>query len=273
VTGVLGRGTDPKQPTTEQGTPNVVAQSNFSQNYQPITASFPAAAFGQYSVRGGDTLQSIAQAVYGDSAMWYVVAEANGLTDDRDLRGGQNQTVPSRPFGTHNTSSTFKPYNPAEIIGSTSPNLPAPVPKKDKCGIVKLILVVVVAAVVTAYTGGLAAAALGPLLGAAVGAAAGSIASQLVGMALKTNDGFSWKEVGMAALTGIATAGVGAAMGGAAKWASELNGLGKVLAQTAVEGTKAALNSAASQGLRILLTKDDHWSWREVASAAARPPV
>jgi len=46
-------------------------------------------------VQAGDTLQGIAQSAYGDSALWYLVAEANGLSSDADLRVGQTLTIPN----------------------------------------------------------------------------------------------------------------------------------------------------------------------------------
>jgi hypothetical protein len=40
-------------------------------------------------VRGGDTLKSVAQALWGDSAMWYLIAEANGLSGTQTLSASQ----------------------------------------------------------------------------------------------------------------------------------------------------------------------------------------
>jgi len=38
-----------------------------------------------YVVQAGDTLEGIAQAVYGDASLWYVIADANGLEFDSNL--------------------------------------------------------------------------------------------------------------------------------------------------------------------------------------------
>jgi hypothetical protein len=47
-----------------------------------------------YVVRRGDTLPGIAHAVYRDSALWRVLAEANGIVDPRTLRPGTVLSVP-----------------------------------------------------------------------------------------------------------------------------------------------------------------------------------
>jgi len=47
-----------------------------------------------YVVRRGDTLSSIAAAVYQDAGLWRAIAQANGTQDPRVLLPGQNLTVP-----------------------------------------------------------------------------------------------------------------------------------------------------------------------------------
>lgn len=44
--------------------------------------------------RRGDTLSSIAAAVYADPRLWREIARANGITDPRQLRPGTTLTVP-----------------------------------------------------------------------------------------------------------------------------------------------------------------------------------
>jgi hypothetical protein len=48
----------------------------------------------RYVVRTGETLSSIAAAVYRDPALWRKVADANGITDPRTLTPGTVLTVP-----------------------------------------------------------------------------------------------------------------------------------------------------------------------------------
>lgn len=118
---VLGRhGTylNPDKPADSSGNPNFVTTANFNFGYTKISGSYPAANPGTRTVGAGETLQSIAKSAYGDSSLWYLIADANGLSGDRDLRVGQTLTVPSRVTGAKNSASSFKPYNPGEVVGN-----------------------------------------------------------------------------------------------------------------------------------------------------------
>ena len=77
-------------------------------------------------MRAAGSLQTIAQAAYGDSQLWYLIADANGLSGNSDLRVGQTVSIPTKVGSIHNTSGTYKPYDPSEITGSTTPTLPVP---------------------------------------------------------------------------------------------------------------------------------------------------
>jgi hypothetical protein len=48
----------------------------------------------QYTVRPGDTLMGIASELYGDSALWRRIAEANHLENPRGLTPGQRLSIP-----------------------------------------------------------------------------------------------------------------------------------------------------------------------------------
>ena len=107
-------------------------------------------------MQAGDTLQGIARHAYGDSRLWYLIAEANGLASDRDLRGGVTVTIPNRVTGSHNDYRTFKPYDPGRLLGDTQPTMPAPQAHgggghHGGCGGVGKILVAVVAIVAVVY--------------------------------------------------------------------------------------------------------------------------
>jgi hypothetical protein len=148
---------------------------------------------------------------YGDSRLWYVVAEANGLTGNQDLKAGQVLRIPATESSA-NAADTFKPYDPSKVVGDTSPFLPAPAAHGGGCGGVGQIIMIVVAVVVTIYTAGALSGATGgfistmeaggaALAGGSVGTSAfaaavgnvgvaatagavGSIASQAVGIAI-----------------------------------------------------------------------------------------
>ena len=283
VMGTYGVGTDAITPTNSDGNPNYTTQGNFDLGYQPVTNSYPAAATGQYPVKSGDTLQSIAQAAYGDSQLWYQIAQANGLSGNSDLRVGQIINIPTRVGGTHNTANTFAPYDPSKVEGSTSPNLPAPAGDGgDDCGalgIIITIIVVVVTVIAQQYealpaevgsetaAGGAAEVGAGGVADAGAAAEASSsslgslalqgavrsIAFQALGNLTGVQHGFDWKSVALSAVS----AGVGAGV--------------STVAGNAVVG--AALTSVVTQGIGVATGLQHSFSWQGVAAAAAGAAV
>ncbi|MGM9485073.1 hypothetical protein ACS5PN_28040 [Roseateles sp. NT4] len=102
-----------------------VRTADFDQNYEPINDSYPGSAASSYTVRrDGETLRSIAQALWGDSSMWYLIAEANGLLTDSALKAGRVLLIPNKVSNIHNNSTTWRPYSAGEAIGRTDPNMP-----------------------------------------------------------------------------------------------------------------------------------------------------
>jgi YD repeat-containing protein len=272
-----------------------VTSSDFDQNFQPINANYPPATPSSYVVRNGDTLRSIARNVWGDASLWYILADANGMTGDAQLTAGTRLTVPNVVTNIHNNAETYRPYDAALALGDTSPTLPdapppPPPPPRDKgCGGLGMLVMIVVAVVVTVITAGAAAAALGPALGSfgaavvggAIGGAVGSIASQAVGIAMGMQSGFDWK--------GVATAALGGAIGGALFGVSGFDGVpvngyqgalgaskslgafagafGKA-APYVEAGIKSAAASIVTQGVSKAVGLQDKFSWRGVAAAA-----
>jgi hypothetical protein len=245
------------------------------------------------AVNDGDTLKSIAQRVYGNSSLWYVLADANALKDDSQLFTGQMLKTPQVKTN-KNDSATFKPYNPAEVIGPTEPGTPyIAKPTAPQCNAVAMILMVVIAIVVTVFTAGAAAAALAPAFGgvvaagtttmalgaaaltgglgagfaglgmaaAAIGAFVGSVASQVVGKAMGVVDHFSLRQAVGAGIAGGLSAGIGSAMGGST--ISEMI-KGSQYGRVAVSAAAGSLASYA--GNRIAGVADTHFSWKAVAA-------
>nr|WP_282581100.1 LysM peptidoglycan-binding domain-containing protein [Ralstonia insidiosa] len=315
VYGTYGIGVDPTKPTNDNGDPNYTDLTNFNLGYQPITNAYPGAATGQYTIRAGDTLRTIAQSAYGDSELWYQIADANDIRSDSDLRVGQTLMIPNRVASAHNTSSSFKPYDPSKVVGDTTPNLP--VPQQDDgggCGPIGQIVMIVVAVVATIYTAGAAAGALGAAEGGAAAAgaagaagagaagagstfalgasvlsgtatgltgletvavaaaagAAGSVASQAVGNLIGAEHGFSWDQVAMGALGAGVTAGVGSAAVASGTW---LAAQGSNTAGIVAGVGRAAIGSVVTQGLAVAVGLQDHFSWMQVATAAASSAV
>ncbi|WP_339527256.1 LysM peptidoglycan-binding domain-containing protein, partial [Pseudomonas sp. EA_35y_Pfl2_R111] len=205
----------------------------------PISALYPARTPGNYVVTQGDTLESIAQALWGDSRMWYLIADANGLAPSAVLTPGDNLKIPNVVSSNHNDATTFKPYNPDDVIGDTTPRTinpappPPPKPKKKKCGGIAAAVMVVVAVVVTVFTAGAALTAFAPLAAGAAATAAGATTT----------------------LGALAAAGTAALTGGAG-----LIGMGAA-AMGAIAG------SAASQLSGMAMGAQDKFSWKQVAAS------
>jgi hypothetical protein len=89
------------------------------------------------------------------------------------------------------------------------------------------------------------------LAAAAIGGAVGSIASQGVGMAMGSQDKFSWTQVGLSAMGSAVTSGLGS------------TGLGGTTA-----AGRAATSSVASQGIGVATGLQDRFSWKAVAASA-----
>lgn len=295
VLGIYGAGVNPTNPASGyENNPNFANVVDFDFGYAKVSANYPTPSPGAYTVRTGDTLQSIAQGAYGDSSLWYRIAEANGLASGNALKVGQTLNIPNRVSTINNNSSTFKPYDPSEIEGDKTPNLSTPRPKKKSW--LGQLLMVVIAIVVTIFTAGAmsgvaagfmqtmaagmgvmtggvvggavgaaaAAAAAGSALGVAgtmaVAAAAGSIASQAVGLATGTIDSFSWKSVALSALSSGVTAGLGGGI------ASSVHGAtGSTFLAAAAQ---AAVANAVSQGIGVVTGLQPKFDWRGVAASA-----
>jgi YD repeat-containing protein len=277
-----------------------IASADFDQNYEPINSLYPAATASSYTTKSGDTLRGIASAVWGDGSLWYLIADANGLSGNEPLEAGLLLVIPNKVTNIHNNSSTYKVYNPAEAMGDTSPSLPNPIPKpppppkKKRCGGLGMILMAIVAVAVAVFTagaalavmapgmvtgglGGIMTAGLGVLTGSIGGAAAigaamiggaiGSLASQGVGMALGMQDSISWTGVALGAIG----AGVGAGVGQLANGTGVLSALGgDGLPQTV---GRAMLSNAGTQGIGVATGLQEKFSWTQVAVAAAGSAV
>jgi YD repeat-containing protein len=261
--------------------------ADFDFNYRAIDGNHPATVPTEYTVGAGSTLQSIAKAVYGDSRMWYLIADANGLAGNSDLQVGQSLRIPPAVGSKFNSATDFKPYDPSKIVGDTTPHQKL-IPPKKKSGFGKILMVIVaivatiftagaaslyfagtlgstlgtagVAGVMTAGTGALMAGSVGAL---AIGAAGGSIASQAVGMATGVQEKFSWKAVALSALAGGIGAGVGQLAQGTALAS---NGFGAAAA-------RAAIGNVVTQGIGVATGLQEKFDWRGVAASAAAAGV
>ena len=194
-------------------------------------------------VKDGDTLQSVAETLWGDSSLWYMIASANGLQAGQTLTVGTVLKIPNKIHNIHNDTDSFRVYDPNEAIGDTSPTAPKP-NKGNKCGVLGQVLLVAVA---------VAVAALLPGATPVVQAIAGSVASQAVGLATGIQQKFSFKSLALAAIT----AGVGSKIG-----ISNLPG-GKLVNDIAT----GVARSAVTQGIGIATGLQSKFSWAGLAAA------
>lgn len=260
--------------------------------YAGVTASSQVAPPAFYSVQGAnESLQSIAQSIWGDSKLWYLIADANGIDGATKLAPGDQLRIPTRVNTVHNDYATFRPYDAAEALGNNAPAMPPP-SQGGGCGAVGTLIMIVVAVVVTYITAGAASGAIyaamaqGATLtaataataagaaslaaGAAIGGAVGSIASQAVGIAIGAQQGFNWKGVAMSAISGAVTSGVGsfAASGATGSWGAALNG-----AEWTAVAARAAVSNVVTQGIGNLTGLQKGFSWASVAASYAGAAV
>lgn len=249
--GIYGVGVDPNKPVNGiENNPSFANLVDFDFGYSKITANYPNAAPGAYTIRTGDTLQTIAQSAFGDSALWYRIAEANGLSSNNDLRVGQTLNIPNLAGTVHNNSTTFKPYDPSRIEGDKSPNLPAPKAKK-KGGFFRQLIVAIVAFVMIAIAG--------PYAGPIGSALIASFVSQVTAVAMGVREDLSARQMGVAALTAGVGEYVSSFAADAGGWIAE-KGLGQVM-------VKGAVASALGQGVAVAVGLQKRFDWRAVAAS------
>lgn len=273
-----------------------VYSADFDANFLPVDRQSGVTS-GRYTVRKGDTLQTIAAAMWGDKSLWFMLADANGLRGTEALANGTTLSLPNlTSTNLHHSNETFRPYNAGQAMGDINPTLPEipppPIPpaKKAGCGGIAMIVMAVVAVVATVVTAGAAALALGAATaGSATGLAAawaagtavmtggvamsvgvaaaafaggfvGSVASQLVGKAMGVVEHFSLRQAVAGGLTAVATVGVARALQGVSSLsdkANELNRAGKIM--------QAGISVPVNAGVNQLAGIDTSFSWGNVA--------
>jgi len=212
------------------------------------------ASRSQIAVQAGDTLRGIATRVYGNGDLWYVIADANGMVSDQDLVAGTLLTVPSVKVSS-NDATTFKPYDPGAIVGSTTPDMPfIAKPPSSGCSGIAMLLRIVVMVVVTVFAPYLtwyAAAAIG---------AVGEYTAQSVEIHQGYREDYDYGAVA------VAGASAGVAGGG---------GLGELSTGYAVADAAimAAASYVASYAVNKALHEDVHFSMRQMFGQAASAAV
>lgn len=224
----------------------------------------------QVQVQQGDTLRTIAARVYGNDQLWYVLADANGLGGDDALVAGSTLTVPEVKTSL-NDASTFKPYDPGEITGPTTPSLPYIPPPDQGCGQIGALIMVVVAVVVSVVTYGAASSAMAAWQAGALAGAASSAAGQVVGNMTGVVDGFSFKDIALGAVTGAISAGVSSSLTGGKEGLKASTLFAKVGEKgTALTGLGRTVTGLASYAGSVagnkLMGRSSGFSWAGIAS-------
>jgi YD repeat-containing protein len=253
--------------------------ANFGGGFDQINGYNVASSDQSYVVQAGDTLQSIAQAVWGDANFWYLIADANGLTADSEVQAGQMLIIPPAIANNANNSSTFQVYDPNQAIGNTSPTHPPKPHSHGGCGIIGQILEILVAVVVAYFAfpvalglvgGGATAAAstLGEVVAAgAISGAAGSVVSQGFGLATGIQSKFNWGAVAEAAIGGAVGAGLGPNLTTGASGAfGSLGDVGGAIA-------RGVVGSVITQGVGVATGLQSKFDWAGVAVAGVSAGV
>ncbi|PTT87050.1 hypothetical protein DBR42_12455, partial [Pelomonas sp. HMWF004] len=107
--------------------------NSFEEGFSASDVNVSATTGTQYTWRAGDTLRGVAQTFYGDANLWYVIAEANGYSDETPPQAGEVLRLPNVTRSS-NTASTFAVYDPGKIVGSTNPEAIAPPPPPQPSG-------------------------------------------------------------------------------------------------------------------------------------------
>jgi len=273
--------------------------ADFDQSYDAINGLSDAGTGSTYVAAAGDTLQSIAAMVWGDASLWYLIADANGMSGAEQIQAGRSLTIPDVVANVHNNATTFRPYDPTRAIGDVSPGTPKPVKNHHGCGIMGAVLLVAVAVAVAVVTSGAAVALFGPagtslgtgiatvlgtsgglavggaaavaaggistgafIAAGAIGGAVGSAVSQGLGVATGLQDKFDWKAVALAAIAG----GVGAGLGPNGAF-GKLGAFGKIGSPVLAAGLRGATASAITQGIGLAAGLQRNFDWVGVAAA------
>ncbi len=259
----VGEYTDPANPTINEG--NYATVKSYNPGLGENSITFPETAVLWHTVEAGDTLQTLAARYYGSPDLWFVIAEANGLTGTEPLQPGSALLIPTTAQNAYHTAETHTLYKEGDIVGSTLPNLKSPPPDDgETCKIVGLIIAIVIVAIIavvativtvgvlapaaiaaigitTGTIGGtIAAISVGVAVGAVVGAAiafAASVLTQVILVAGGLQEEWDWNAVLADVVTGAiggAAAGLGAAVS-VAKVATTTLKVVNVVGQIALE--------------------------------------
>jgi YD repeat-containing protein len=233
----------------DSATPVVTTNGNVDINYEAFNAVTLDQSTSSFTALGGETLQDVAQNVWGDSSLWYLLADANGMTAGETLAAGQTLRIPAKPANVHNNASTFKVYDPSDTLGNTKPTQPQPPARDTGCGAVGQALITIVAVVVTAIVAPYATQfILGQASAAAGAAAAAATANATAAVATAAATGSA--AAAASAATAVAAAASATAAAAAAATTLTLAGAIEVGAIAGLAGGLASQAFAVAGGIQ-----------------------
>ncbi|MGV7206673.1 hypothetical protein ACLB1G_02330 [Oxalobacteraceae bacterium A2-2] len=232
----------------------------FTQRVSSITSGSSAASPSVYTVPALQSMQDVANAVWGDRTLWWLIANANPGVDTGQVPVNTKLNIPVRVSAVHADYQTFEAYDPAKIIGDTTPRVAALQGQGGGCGNVGKLIMVAVSVAVTMSTGVPTSVLQGALMGAA-----GSMAGQAVGVVLGVQDSIDWKGVALSAVSNGISTGVGVLA------SAENSVLPTIFNASSPAGAvaRAALSNAAYQAVTIVSSQQNGFSWKNVAASAA----
>lgn len=199
------------------GTLRLQNATNFDSAYTPMS-EVGGSGNSRYIVQNGDSLIDIALASYGDSGLWYLIADANGVTSDPSeslptTEIGKAYDIPDAVRSSH-TANTFTPFGFGEVVGNDRP-IAIPPPRPPKHSDIELLAVAAVsitiqvgATIVLTELGVPAPIAYG--IGAGLSSLSGQTTTWALGMQPPGQEGIDWRSVGIAAAEGAVFSAAGA---------------------------------------------------------------
>ncbi len=202
------------------GTRRLIDATRFDFAYTPMSESAGSGS-SRYVVQNGDSLIDIAQAGYGDGALWYMVADANGITSPPDeplptAEVGKSYELPDVVRSSH-TATTFTPFGIGDIIGNDRP-IAIPPPPPHKASDIEMMAVAAVSITIqVGVTVGLSYLGVPAPISYGIAAGLSNFGGQAtaweLGMQAPGKQGIDWGSVGMAAFEGYMFSAAGPAGG------------------------------------------------------------
>ncbi|MGQ3891435.1 glycosyl hydrolase 108 family protein [Legionella sp. CNM-4043-24] len=249
-----------------------------------ILPNIPQDNLGTWTLQVGDTLESIAMQVYGDSSLWYLIADANGITDRNaqagekggQLHAGQQITIPPAASNQHHDSSTQIKLSSNDLMGNLTATVLFPLspPVKTKRSPWKILGMVAIAALV-AFATYMTAGVMGVLAGGGNLSSVGLGTIMSMGQSVLAGVSGTIANTAMSAAASFASGFVGSAIGqGVANLAKLQKGFdftGALLAGVGAAVASAGLNKfiTGNSMYKNLAEKTKNIAWFNMGSATS----